>query len=49
MPDVDEGRFAPGREAHESWPGRDAQNRFTTETVSVVKNALAPYNTNRSG
>jgi enoyl-CoA hydratase/carnithine racemase/acyl-coenzyme A synthetase/AMP-(fatty) acid ligase/NADPH:quinone reductase-like Zn-dependent oxidoreductase len=49
MPDVDEGRFAPEREAHESWPGRDAQNRFTTETVSVVKNALAPYNTNRSG
>ncbi len=49
MPDVDEGRFAPEREAHESWPGRDAQNRFTTETVSVVKNALASYNTNRSG
>ena len=49
MPDVDEGRFAPEREAHESWPGRDAQTRFTTETVSVVKNALAPYNTNRSG
>jgi len=49
MPDVDEGRFAPGREAHESWPGRDAQTRFATETVSVVKNALAPYNTNHSG
>jgi len=49
MPDVDEGRFAPEREAHESWPGRDAQTRFATETVSVVKNALAPYNTNRSG
>jgi enoyl-CoA hydratase/carnithine racemase/acyl-coenzyme A synthetase/AMP-(fatty) acid ligase/NADPH:quinone reductase-like Zn-dependent oxidoreductase len=49
MPDVDEGRFAPEREAHESWPGRDAQARFMTETVSVVKNALAPYNTNRSG
>jgi acyl-coenzyme A synthetase/AMP-(fatty) acid ligase/enoyl-CoA hydratase/carnithine racemase/NADPH:quinone reductase-like Zn-dependent oxidoreductase len=49
MPDVDEGRFAPEREAHESWPGRDAQNRFTTETVSVVKNAMASYNTNRSG
>ncbi|MGE5284710.1 MAG: enoyl-CoA hydratase/isomerase family protein [Actinomycetota bacterium] len=49
MPDVDEGRFAPEREAHESWPGRDAQTRFTTETVSVIKNALAPYNTNRSG
>jgi enoyl-CoA hydratase/carnithine racemase/acyl-coenzyme A synthetase/AMP-(fatty) acid ligase len=49
MPDVDEGRFAPGREAHESWPGRDAQNRFITETVSVVKNALGPYNTNASG
>jgi enoyl-CoA hydratase/carnithine racemase/acyl-coenzyme A synthetase/AMP-(fatty) acid ligase len=49
MPDVDEGRFAPEREAHESWPGRDAQNRFITETVSVVKNALAPYNTNHSG
>jgi len=49
MPDVDEGRFAPEREAHESWPGRDAQTRFTTETVSVVKNALAAYNTNRSG
>jgi enoyl-CoA hydratase/carnithine racemase/acyl-coenzyme A synthetase/AMP-(fatty) acid ligase len=49
MPDVDEGRFAPEREAHESWPGRDAQNRFATETVSVVKNALAPYNTNHSG
>lgn len=49
MPDVDEGRFAPEREAHESWLGRDAQTRFTTETVSVVKNALAPYNTNRSG
>ncbi|MBF8260383.1 MAG: AMP-dependent synthetase and ligase, partial [Actinobacteria bacterium] len=49
MPDVDEGRFAPDREAHESWPGRDAQNRFITETVSVVKSALAPYNTNHSG
>jgi enoyl-CoA hydratase/carnithine racemase len=49
MPDVDEGRFAPEREAHESWPGKDAQTRFTTETVSVIKNALAPYNTNRSG
>ena len=49
MPDVDEGRFAPGREAHESWPGRDAQTRFATETVSVVKNALDPYNTNASG
>jgi enoyl-CoA hydratase/carnithine racemase/acyl-coenzyme A synthetase/AMP-(fatty) acid ligase len=49
MPDVDEGRFAPEREAHESWPGRDAQNRFITETVSVVKSALAPYNTNSSG
>lgn len=49
MPDVDEGRFAPEREAHQSWPGRDAQARFTTETVSVVKNALAPYNTNRTG
>jgi len=49
MPDVDEGRFAPEREAHESWAGRDAQTRFTTETVSVIKNALAPYNTNRSG
>ncbi len=49
MPDVDEGRFAPGREAHQSWPGRDAQTRFITETVSVVKNALAPYNTNHTG
>jgi enoyl-CoA hydratase/carnithine racemase/acyl-coenzyme A synthetase/AMP-(fatty) acid ligase len=49
LPDVDEGRFAPGREAHQSWPGRDAQTRFATETVSVVKNALAPYNTNHSG
>ncbi|MGE5753159.1 MAG: enoyl-CoA hydratase/isomerase family protein [Deltaproteobacteria bacterium] len=49
MPDVDEGRFAPGREAHQSWPGRDAQARFATETVSVVKNALAAYNTNVSG
>jgi hypothetical protein len=49
MPDVDEGRFAPEREAHQSWPGRDAQTRFATETVSVVKNALAPYNTNPSG
>ncbi len=49
MPDVDEGRFAQEREAHESWPGREAQTRFTTETVSVVKNALAPYNTDRSG
>jgi enoyl-CoA hydratase/carnithine racemase/NADPH:quinone reductase-like Zn-dependent oxidoreductase len=49
MPDVDEGRFAPEREAHQSWPGRDAQTRFATETVSVVKNALAPYNTNHSG
>ncbi|MBI5420328.1 MAG: enoyl-CoA hydratase/isomerase family protein [Deltaproteobacteria bacterium] len=49
MPDVDEGRFAPDREAHESWPGRDEQTRFTTETVSVVKNALGPYNTNASG
>jgi len=49
MPDVDEGRFSPEREAHESWPGRDAQNRFITETVSVVKNAVAPYNTNHSG
>lgn len=49
MPDVDEGRFSPEREAHQSWPGRDAQTRFTTETVSVVKNAVAPYNTNSSG
>jgi enoyl-CoA hydratase/carnithine racemase len=49
MPDVDEGRFEPEREAHQSWPGRDAQTRFTTETVSVIKNALAPYNTNASG
>jgi enoyl-CoA hydratase/carnithine racemase/acyl-coenzyme A synthetase/AMP-(fatty) acid ligase len=49
MPDIDEGRFAPDREAHQSWPGRDAQTRFATETVSVVKNALAPYNTNHSG
>ena len=49
MPDVDEGRFAPEREAHQGWPGRDAQTRFTTETVSVVKNALAAYNTNRTG
>ena len=49
MPDVDEGRFAPEREAHRSWPGRDAQTRFATETVSVVKEALGPYNTNRSG
>ncbi|MGE5698762.1 MAG: enoyl-CoA hydratase-related protein, partial [Deltaproteobacteria bacterium] len=49
LPDVDEGRFDQGREAHESWPGRDAQTRFATETVSVVKNALAPYNTNPSG
>ncbi len=49
LPDVDEGRFDPGREAHESWPGRDAQTRFATETVSVVRNALAPYNTNPSG
>src|SRR4030066_1137371 len=49
MPDVDEGRFSPEREAHESWPGRDAQNRFITETVSGVKNAVAPYNTNHSG
>lgn len=49
LPDVDEGRFAPGREAHQSWPGRDAQTRFATETVSVIKNALSPYNTNHSG
>ncbi|MBI5574796.1 MAG: enoyl-CoA hydratase/isomerase family protein [Deltaproteobacteria bacterium] len=49
MPDVDEGRFDPEREAHESWPGRDAQARFATETVSVVKNSLAPYNTNGNG
>ena len=49
LPDVDEGRFAPEREAHRSWPGRDAQTRFATETVSVVKEALGPYNTNRSG
>jgi enoyl-CoA hydratase/carnithine racemase len=49
MPDVDEGRFAPDREAHQSWSGRDAQTRFATETVSVVKDALSPYNTNRSG
>ena len=46
---MDEGRFAPEREAHRSWPGRDAQTRFATETVSVVKEALGPYNTNRSG
>jgi enoyl-CoA hydratase/carnithine racemase/acyl-coenzyme A synthetase/AMP-(fatty) acid ligase/NADPH:quinone reductase-like Zn-dependent oxidoreductase len=49
MPDVDEGRFSPEREAHESWPGRDVQTRFATETVSVIKNALARYNTNISG
>ncbi|HEX9204988.1 MAG TPA: enoyl-CoA hydratase-related protein [Candidatus Deferrimicrobiaceae bacterium] len=49
LPDVDEGRFAPDREAHKGWPGRDAQARFTTETVSVVKDALASYNTNHSG
>jgi enoyl-CoA hydratase/carnithine racemase/acyl-coenzyme A synthetase/AMP-(fatty) acid ligase len=49
MPDIDEGRFVPEREAHESWPGREAQTRFNTETVSVVKNALSPYNTNHSG
>jgi enoyl-CoA hydratase/carnithine racemase/acyl-coenzyme A synthetase/AMP-(fatty) acid ligase/NADPH:quinone reductase-like Zn-dependent oxidoreductase len=49
MPDPDEGRFDPEREAHQSWPGRDAQARFSTETVSVVKNALAPYNSNRTG
>ena len=49
MPDVDEGRFAQEREAHRSWPGRDAQTRFATETVSVIKEALGPYNTNRSG
>ena len=49
MPDVDEGRFSPEREAHESWPGKDAQNRHVTETVSVVKNALAPYNTDSKG
>jgi acyl-coenzyme A synthetase/AMP-(fatty) acid ligase/enoyl-CoA hydratase/carnithine racemase/NADPH:quinone reductase-like Zn-dependent oxidoreductase len=49
LPDVDDGRFAPEREAHQSWAGRDAQTRFATETVSVVKNALAPYNTNPSG
>lgn len=49
MPDIDQGRFDPEREAHESWPGRDAQTRFNSETVSVVKNALAPYNTNHSG
>jgi enoyl-CoA hydratase/carnithine racemase/acyl-coenzyme A synthetase/AMP-(fatty) acid ligase/NADPH:quinone reductase-like Zn-dependent oxidoreductase len=49
LPDVDEGRFAPEREAHRSWPGRDAQTRFATETVSVVKEALGPYNTNHSG
>jgi enoyl-CoA hydratase/carnithine racemase/acyl-coenzyme A synthetase/AMP-(fatty) acid ligase len=49
LPDVDEGRFAPEREAHRSWPGRDAQTRFATETVSVVKEALGPYNTNRTG
>ena len=49
LPDVDEGRFAPEREAHRSWPGRDAQTRFATETVSVAKEALGPYNTNRSG
>jgi enoyl-CoA hydratase/carnithine racemase/acyl-coenzyme A synthetase/AMP-(fatty) acid ligase/NADPH:quinone reductase-like Zn-dependent oxidoreductase len=49
LPDVDEGRFAPEREAHRSWPGRDAQTRFATETVSVVKEAIGQYNTNRSG
>jgi enoyl-CoA hydratase/carnithine racemase/acyl-coenzyme A synthetase/AMP-(fatty) acid ligase/NADPH:quinone reductase-like Zn-dependent oxidoreductase len=49
LPDVDEGRFSPEREAHESWPGRDAQTRFVTETVSVIKNTLGAYDTNATG
>lgn len=50
---IDEGRFVPPeqREAHESWPGQEAETRFAVKTVSPLKKALShglEFNTNTS-